>query len=123
MPPFLARTDGLDLQVASIPAVLGEVGVRFRAHRLALNRTQAWVAEEAGVSKRTVERLEAGESVQLESWLRVLRAVGLLSHLDVLLPPPQPSPLAQVQLQERTRQRASPQADAPTGPWTWGDEG
>src|SRR3989304_2190643 len=41
-------------------AILREVGSRLAGARLARNLTQAALAEEAGVSKRTVERLAAG---------------------------------------------------------------
>jgi putative transcriptional regulator len=41
-------------------AVLRELGERLSAARVSRNLTQAHVAEEAGISKRTLERLEAG---------------------------------------------------------------
>lgn len=117
----LDRSDASTLPIAGVVA---RVGSRVRAHRLEHNRTQGDVATEAGVSKRTVERLEAGDSVQLDSFLRILRALGLLGNLDTLLPAPIKSPLSQVDLGERPRRRASPRSDTPPDPsgWTWGDE-
>ena len=41
-------------------AVLSELGGRLARVRLARNFTQAGLARQAGVSKRTVERLESG---------------------------------------------------------------
>lgn len=38
-------------------SVLGELGARLASARLRRNLTQAALAEQAGVSKRTVERL------------------------------------------------------------------
>ena len=43
-------------------AVLQELGARLHRRRIDANLTQAQLAEEAGVSKRTVERIEAGRS-------------------------------------------------------------
>ncbi|MEO7998202.1 MAG: helix-turn-helix transcriptional regulator, partial [Gemmatimonadaceae bacterium] len=68
-------------------AVIRELGARLAATRLERNLTQADLATEAGVSKRTVERLESGEvAAQLSAFIRVCRVLGLLDRLDVFLP-------------------------------------
>ncbi len=106
-------------------AVLAYLGERLARCRLNRNRTQSEVAAEAGVSKRTVERLETGHSAQLSSLIRVLRALGLLGNLDRLVPEPLPSPMQQLELQGRIRERASKPRAAPQAEdrkWTWGDE-
>jgi putative transcriptional regulator len=106
--------------------VLGELGERLARTRLERNLSQQQMADEAGVSKRTVERLEAGEPVKSNSLIRVLRALGLLEALDRLVPEPLPSPIERLALQGRRRRRAgSPRSDRPPTvgtPWRWGDE-
>ncbi len=105
-------------------AILKEIGERVAAVRLNQNFTQANLAEQAGVSKRTVERLEAGESVQLTSLIRLLRSLGLQQRLEVLFPEPVASPIAQLKLQGKKRRRASSKESGSskgTG-WSWGDE-
>lgn len=105
--------------------ILAELGDRLARLRLNRNLTQAHLAEQAGVSKRTVERMEAGHSAQLASLIRVLRALGEVEAFDRLLPEPQPSPLQQLKLKGRQRERASGRRelkDSPKGPWTWGDD-
>ena len=67
-------------------AVLAELGARLVRTRLERNLTQRELAEEAGVERKAVQRIEAGESVKLTSLLRVLRALGLLDALDRLVP-------------------------------------
>lgn len=105
-------------------AILGEIGERLAATRLSRNLTQAALARDAGVSKRTVERMEAGESAQLTSLLRVLRALDLLEGLEALLPPVRPGPMELLRAGGRPRQRASGGAPEPaaSGPWSWADE-
>ena len=105
-------------------SVLHELGERLANARLANNLTQAALAEQAGVSKRTVERLESGEvATQLSGFLRVCRVLGLMERFDLLVPESTPSPMEQLALQGRKRQRASGrQGIAREGKkWTWGD--
>ncbi len=105
-------------------AVLVELGDRLSRLRLQRNLTQAQLAREAGVSKRTLIRLESGESSQVTNLIRVVRALGLLGNLDAFVPPPLPSPLEQLRSRAKERRRASPGAKKSTLPtkWTWGDE-
>lgn len=100
-------------------AILTELGRRLADVRLARGVTQAGLAAEAGVSKRTVERLEDGSSVQLASLLRCMRALRMLSRLERLLPETPLNPVDLLKLQKR-RRRAGRQK-AGSGSWTWGD--
>jgi transcriptional regulator with XRE-family HTH domain len=104
-------------------AVVAELGHRLVAARLARGFTQAALAHEAGVSKRTVERLEAGEvGTRLSGLVRVLRTLGLVGRIDVLLDAAVPGPIEQLKLAGRRRKRASRAAPKATRKWTWGDE-
>lgn len=106
--------------------VLKEIGERLARTRLERNLSQEQLANEAGVSKATIERLEAGEPVKSTSLVRALRALGRLEALDQLLPEPLPSPIERLRLKGRQRQRAGssrlPRAPEESGPWRWGDE-
>ncbi len=107
-------------------AILHEVGRRLAAARLARDLTQAALAEEAGLSKRTVERLESGEvAARLSGLVRVCRALDMVDRLDTLVPAPTPSPVEQLRLAGRRRKRASgsrKRATPAPRKWTWGDE-
>jgi transcriptional regulator with XRE-family HTH domain len=106
-------------------AVLSELGGRLAHVRLERNLTQAQLAEQAGVSKRTVERLESGSvATQLSGFIRVCRVLDLVERFDLLVPEPVPSPVEQLKLRGRRRQRASAgrKTKAPPKQWQWGDE-
>ena len=107
-------------------AVLRELGARLAAARLARNLTQATLAEEAGVAKRTVERLESGEvAARLSGLVRICRVLDLLDRLETLVPPPTVSPVEQLKFARRRRKRATGQrkkSSRPAGKWTWGKE-
>ncbi|MGS2718477.1 helix-turn-helix transcriptional regulator [Eionea flava] len=126
--------------------VLQSIGRRIADNRLDANMTQARLAEEAGVSKRTIERLESGESIQLANLIRVLRVQGKLPLLEEVFPEPAISPLQQLKIQSATkkvRKRAYPSTryppitanpansesttreinePRPDQQWQWGDE-
>ena len=113
-----------DLAGLSDATVLAEVGRRLARHRLNRNLAQDDLAREAGISPRTLHRIEHGQGANLTNLVRLLRALGLLENLDALVPEPAVSPLQQAKLQGRGRRRASRRRDddGPRGPWTWGDE-
>jgi transcriptional regulator with XRE-family HTH domain len=105
--------------------VLQEIGRRLLGARLAKNLTQAQLAAEAGVSKRTIERLENGSvGTQLSGFVRVCRVLGVLARLDLFVPEAAPSPMAQLQSGGRVRRRASSlpaKSAAPSAKWEWGE--
>lgn len=106
-------------------AVLAELGGRLARIRLERNLTQAQLGEQAGVSKRTVERLEAGAvATQMSGFIRVCRVLGVLDRFDALIPEPVPSPVAQLKLHGRQRKRASgtKAAKSSAKKWQWGDK-
>ena len=110
---------------ATDEVILGELGGRLAKIRLDRNLTQAELATQAGVSKRTVERLEAGTvGTQLSGFIRVCRALNVIERFDLLVPEPLPSPVEQLKMAGRKRQRAS--AAKPARPsakkWKWGDK-
>lgn len=104
-------------------AILAELGGRLAQRRLELQLTQEMLAEQAGVSKRTVERIEAGATAQMSTLIRVLRVLELLDRLETLVPEAGPRPMDLVRLKGKARQRASGKRQtAHAGPWQWGDE-
>lgn len=115
----------LDFSIASSEQVVGDLGARLERIRLARNLTQAELAERAGISKRTVLRLEQGVSATLDTFVRVLLALGLASNLEALLPEVEIRPIERVLHRGRERKRArSRRARPATGePFRWGDEG
>jgi transcriptional regulator with XRE-family HTH domain len=105
--------------------ILRELGGRLAQARLERNLTQAQLADQAGVSKRTVERLESGSvATQLSGFLRVCRVLGMMERFDLLIPEPVPSPMEQLKLHGRRRKRASTSRRMKAIPkkWQWGDE-
>ena len=105
-------------------AVLKEFGSRIAQYRLNQDKTQAALAQEAGVSSRTMTRVERGHSVQSSSLIRILRALKLVENIDRLIPEPLVSPVQQLIMQGKQRKRASSKLveSQQNGAWSWGDE-
>lgn len=108
---------------SSDDAILLQLGERLLQYRLNNNLTQAALAKEAGLSARTINRLEHGHSTQLSNLIRILRGLGLLENMDTLIPEQALSPMQQMKLQGKIRQRASSAAKKGTGKvWSWGED-
>jgi transcriptional regulator with XRE-family HTH domain len=105
-------------------AILTELGTRLAQRRLAREMTQAEVADQAGIAKRTLERIESGASAQMVSLIRVLRVLDDLSGLNRMIAPTHPRPMELLKHKGKRRQRASRRStkQLPPKPWTWGDE-
>lgn len=106
--------------------MLEELGQRGQQHRVDMNLTQTQLAQAAGVSKRTIERFEAGTSIQFDKFLRILRALRLSDNLDQLIPEASVRPLQLVGAKAKTRLRAHTKrtatANSKGSGWVWGDK-
>ena len=92
--------------------------------RLGRNLTQEQLAEQAGLGVRTVQRLELGvAATQLSGFVRVCRVLGLVEQLEMFIPEPVASPMAQLKAQGKKRQRATGGKAAPgkKNEWKWGE--
>lgn len=116
--------------------VLTELGARLARRRIDLQLTQEAVAEQAGIGKRTLERMEAGKAAQLTTLVRVLRVLDAMSGLESLVPEVGLRPMDLLQRKSKQRQRAySPRGYregnregkvkgtvAEGKPWQWGKD-
>jgi transcriptional regulator with XRE-family HTH domain len=109
-------------------AILAELGKRLELRRTDANLTQGQLAEQAGISKRTLERIEAGKSANFVMLIRALRALGQIEGLESLIPDLPQSPLTLLKQHGRVRKRVYPPRSKsgrvaerkPPGPWKWG---
>jgi transcriptional regulator with XRE-family HTH domain len=70
----------------TIPELAAELGRKAKAFRIWKRLDQAEVANQAGISVRTLRLLEQGRGSNLDTLLRVMKALGTLDGLDVLFP-------------------------------------
>ena len=82
------------------------IGAYIKDKRLFQNKTQAKVAEAAGINRWTMSQIENGEPISLISLIQILRALNLLEVLEVFKIETQISPLELAKLDKQKRQRA-----------------
>lgn len=112
----------LSYELASSEQVIVDLGARLERVRLAHNETQVQLARRAGVSSRTIVRLEKGEAPSLDTFVRVMQALGLTSYLEALIPDSDIRPMERVQHRGHERRRARLVPPATGGrPFRWGD--
>jgi transcriptional regulator with XRE-family HTH domain len=111
-------------QEMTTEAVLAELGRRMADRRLDRGLTQEQMAARAGIGRATLQRLEAGGSIQLTSVVKLLRALDLLDALDVALSAGVDAAGADAQGGDGRRRRAPRQHRARAsgdGTWQWID--
>jgi len=113
-----------DLALASSEQIEAVLCAQVRRIRLARNITQAQLADEAGVSLPTIGRLENGKGITLDTFIRVLMALGVQQNLEGLLPDPTVRPVERMGASGSERKRArSSQSKREDSTWVWRDEG
>lgn len=99
-----------------------EVGSRLARIRLSRNITQMDLAEDAGISLRTLGRLEQGQSSNLDSFLRVIATLGFADELLDTIPSHELSPIERMDTHKKIRKRARPDKSKPDDkPWSWNE--
>lgn len=103
--------------------VLTEIGKRIKSQRLAMNMTQAEMAERTNLTQKTISNLENGKDVSFSTVIEVLRSLGQLQGLDIAIPEPVMRP-SQIIANEKPRERASKiRTEIKNNKnWKWGDE-
>lgn len=69
--------EGLCDKVDNVGLLLNGLGIMVRSKRLECGYTQGELAKICGIGKRTLERLEGGETTQISNALAVLSVLGL----------------------------------------------
>jgi transcriptional regulator with XRE-family HTH domain len=114
----------IDFSVATSDQIEAALCKRLESIRLSRNITQIQLAKEAGVSLRTIGRLEKGQGVSVDTFIRILTALGIQQNLEALLPDPTVRPVERVGIGGGERKRARPDLHGDErAMWSWGDGG
>ncbi len=86
-------------------AILMEFEKRIRQKRIQKRFRQSDLAQRAGISVYTLQKMEYGQSYNVSTLIQVLRALNELDQLEHFLPPVEISPIELLTSNEKTRQR------------------
>lgn len=112
----------IDYAIATSKQIEEVICKRLGRIRLARNITQERLADEAGVTARTIYTLENGLGVSFDTFIRVLIALRIQNNLETLLPDPDIRPIERVKINGKERKRASTDpSKTEDAPWSWGD--
>ena len=98
-------------------AILKELGQRLARVRKQQGISQTVLAEEAGLGVATLRRIESGQSGQMESWIKIMKALRMAGAVDSFLPENFASPRSQVLSESKSRKTRVAEGVA-----KWGDE-
>ncbi|MGK0254144.1 MAG: transcriptional regulator with XRE-family HTH domain [Mariniflexile sp.] len=87
-------------------SIIETIGNYIKYQRLNQIKTQANIAEDAGVNRWTISQIEKGEAISLTSLIQILRALDLLHVFDLFKIESQISPIELAKLEKQQRQRA-----------------
>lgn len=109
---------------SSIAEIQQELGYRVKNARIDMQLTQEELADQAGVSPKTVSNLETGKDVSFRTVIEILRALSCLQNIDTLLPEQtiRPSELAELGKKRERAPRKKKKKEPTSAEWTWGDE-
>ena len=103
------KSNKMDWHHLSDSAIVSELCRNLKLMRLNKNWSQSRLADQAGLDRVTISRMENGRAATLLTFVQVLRALDKLNLLNVFDEEPEQSPLKFLKLQEMQRLKASPQ--------------
>lgn len=100
-------------------AIISKIGAFIKNERLTSNKTQAQLAEDAGINRWTLGQIENGEAITLLSLIQIMRALDCLELLDIFSSKQEISPieLAKQDQQKRQRVRTKDNNNAKQSDW------
>ena len=99
---------------------INELGRKIKAYRISMGMSQQDLEDQTGVSKRSISRLEQGESVQVDNLFKILLALGLGDNIDLLVPDQVNRPSYYLEKTENKPQRVRKRTK--NNSFKWGDE-
>lgn len=101
----------------SCQELIKELGQRIKTYRIMKEMSQQDLEDKSGVSKRSISRLEQGESVQVDNLFKLLLALGLGDNIELLVPDQTKRPSYYLENKPKRVRKKTVKND-----FKWGDE-
>lgn len=97
-----------------------DLGKKIKAYRILKGLSQQDLEDKTGVSKRSISRLEQGESVQMDTLFKILLALDLGDNIALLVPDQTQRPSYYLQDSNGAPKRVRRKSE--NNDFKWGDE-
>ena len=97
-----------------------ELGKKIKTYRIMKELSQEDLSDKTGISKRSISRLEQGESIQMDNLFKILIALDLGDNIDLLVPDQTRRPSYYLDFSDSAPQRVRKKTKKST--FKWGDE-
>ena len=98
-----------------------ELGKKIKTYRIMKGLSQEDLSDKIGLSKRSISRLEQGESIQVDNLFKILIALDLGDNIDLLVPDQTRRPSYYLEKTNSRPQRVRKKKSEKTT-FRWGDE-
>lgn len=99
-----------------------ELGKKIKLYRIMKEMSQQDLEEKTGVSRRSISRLEQGESVQVDNLFKILLALGLGENIELLVPDQTKRPGFYLEKTDDIPKRVRKSKRIKKGGFKWSDE-
>jgi transcriptional regulator with XRE-family HTH domain len=86
-------------------AIVSKIGEFIKSERLNSNKTQAQLANEAGINRWTISQIENGEAISMISLIQIMRALNILHLFEIFSVKQEISPIELAKMEQNKRQR------------------
>ena len=100
---------------------ISELGKKIKTYRIMKELSQEDLSDKTGISKRSISRLEQGESIQMDNLFKILIALDLGDNIDLLVPDQTRRPSYYLENPDSRPQRVRKKKSEKTT-FRWGDE-
>lgn len=97
-----------------------ELGQKIKTYRIMKEMSQQDLEDKTGVSKRSISRLEQGESVQVDNLFKILLALNLGENIEMLVPDQTKRPSFYLEKADDKPKRVRKRTEK--SEFKWGDE-
>lgn len=97
-----------------------DLGQKIKTYRIMNEMSQQELEDKSGVSKRSISRLEQGESVQVDNLFKIIIALGLGDNIELLVPDQTRRPSYYLKKTENRPKRVRKKTEK--SDFKWGDE-
>lgn len=97
-----------------------ELGQKIKTYRIMKEMSQQDLEDKTGVSRRSISRLEQGESVQVDNLFKILLALELGENIELLVPDQTKRPSFYLEKEDDKPKRVRKRTEK--GKFKWGDE-